>query len=76
MSPCVPWSMPSSARCLAAGAQLAPELLADFTWPKRLLWIAAAARPNVVFLLPDQLRAQALTCMGNPDAITPELPIW
>ena len=24
----------------------APELLADFNWPKRLLWIAAAARPN------------------------------
>ena len=32
---------------------------------------AAGARPNIVFLLPDQLRAQALGCMGNPDVKTP-----
>jgi len=30
-------------------------------------------RPNILFLLPDQLRAQALGCMGNPDARTPHL---
>ncbi len=30
-------------------------------------------RPNILFLLPDQLRAQALGCMGNPDVKTPYL---
>jgi arylsulfatase A-like enzyme len=30
-------------------------------------------RPNVLILMPDQLRAQALGCMGNPDAATPNL---
>ncbi|MBI1786037.1 MAG: sulfatase [Acidobacteria bacterium] len=30
-------------------------------------------RPNVLFLLPDQFRAQALGCMGNPDVRTPNL---
>jgi arylsulfatase A-like enzyme len=29
--------------------------------------------PNVVFILPDQWRAQALGCMGNPDVRTPHL---
>lgn len=29
--------------------------------------------PNVVFILPDQWRAQALGCMGNPDVQTPHL---
>jgi arylsulfatase A-like enzyme len=33
----------------------------------------AARRPNILFLLPDQLRAQALGCMGNPDVKTPHL---
>src|SRR5689334_8000689 len=28
-------------------------------------------RPNVLFILPDQLRAQSLGCMGNTDVITP-----
>ena len=32
---------------------------------------AAPLRPNIVFLLPDQLRAQALGCMGNKDVQTP-----
>ena len=32
-----------------------------------------AKRPNILFLLPDQLRAQALGCMGNPDVKTPHL---
>ncbi len=30
-------------------------------------------RPNVLLIIPDQLRAQALGCMGNPDVKTPHL---
>jgi len=30
-------------------------------------------RPNVLFILPDQLRAQSLGCMGNRDVRTPNL---
>jgi arylsulfatase A-like enzyme len=30
-------------------------------------------RPNVLLIIPDQLRAQALGCMGNPDVQTPHL---
>lgn len=33
----------------------------------------AARRPNIVFLMPDQLRAQALGFMGNKDVQTPHL---
>ncbi|MBI3856925.1 MAG: sulfatase [Planctomycetes bacterium] len=32
-----------------------------------------AARPSFLIILPDQLRAQALGCMGNPDIRTPHL---
>jgi arylsulfatase A-like enzyme len=32
-----------------------------------------ARRPNVLLILPDQFRAQALGCMGNPDVRTPHL---
>ena len=28
---------------------------------------------NVLFLFPDQMRAQAMGCMGNPDVKTPNL---
>ncbi len=41
--------------------------------------VAAAAeapgvrRPNILFILPDQLRAQALGCMGNTDVRTPNI---
>jgi arylsulfatase A-like enzyme len=34
---------------------------------------APASRPNILFILPDQLRAQALGCMGNPDVRTPHI---
>ena len=34
---------------------------------------AQRSRPNVLFILPDQLRAQALGCMGNPDVRTPNI---
>jgi arylsulfatase A-like enzyme len=30
-------------------------------------------RPNVIFILPDEWRGQALGCMGNPDVRTPHL---
>ena len=33
----------------------------------------AARRPNVLFLFPDNMRAQAMACMGNPDVRTPNL---
>jgi arylsulfatase A-like enzyme len=32
-----------------------------------------ARRPNVLVVIPDQLRAQALGCTGNPDVRTPHL---
>lgn len=31
----------------------------------------AKKRPNILYVMPDQLRAQALGCMGNPDVRTP-----
>ena len=34
---------------------------------------APATRPNILFILPDQLRSQALGCMGNPDVHTPNI---
>lgn len=30
-------------------------------------------RPNILWIMPDQLRAQALGCMGNPDVKTPNI---
>jgi arylsulfatase A-like enzyme len=30
-------------------------------------------RPNVLLIIPDQLRAQSLGCMGNPDVRTPHI---
>lgn len=30
-------------------------------------------RPNILFILPDQMRAQALGCMGNADVKTPNI---
>jgi arylsulfatase A-like enzyme len=32
-----------------------------------------AKRPNILFLMPDQLRAQALGCAGNEDVRTPHI---
>ncbi len=46
-------------------------------WSRRSFLAAAGARlrrrPNVILLLPDQMRAQALGCMGNADARTPHI---
>ncbi len=33
----------------------------------------AKKRPNILFLMPDQLRAQSLGCMGNTDVKTPNI---
>ena len=33
----------------------------------------AAARPNILLILPDQMRGSAMGCMGNPDVRTPNL---
>ena len=30
-------------------------------------------RPNILFVLPDQMRGQAMGCMGNPDVQTPHM---
>ncbi len=38
-----------------------------------LLAAPAPPRPNILFLMPDQLRAQALGCMGNRDVRTPHI---
>jgi arylsulfatase A-like enzyme len=44
---------------------------------RRELLLSAAAtvrrRPNVLLVMPDQLRAQALGCMGDPNVRTPHL---
>jgi len=34
---------------------------------------ATAERPNVLIVMPDQMRGMALGCMGNPDVRTPNL---
>lgn len=34
---------------------------------------AGARRPNILFLMPDQLRAQSVGCFGNADVRTPHL---
>ncbi len=33
----------------------------------------SARRPNIVYFLPDQMRAQAMGCLGNPDVKTPHI---
>lgn len=38
-----------------------------------LMVSAQTKRPNILFILPDQLRAQALGCMGNTDVKTPNI---
>jgi arylsulfatase A-like enzyme len=44
-------------------------LLAALAVPAR----AGERPPNVLVIVPDQLRAQALGCMGNPDVKTPNI---
>ncbi len=60
------------------------KLLADNKQVTRRQFLAVAGatlaaplqrprRPNILFLMPDQLRAQALGYLGNPDVRTPHL---
>jgi arylsulfatase A-like enzyme len=44
-----------------------------FADPPTGLASARRARPSVLLIIPDQLRGQALGCMGDPDARTPNL---
>jgi arylsulfatase A-like enzyme len=53
---------PISRRTFLAGA--------GFALPPR---IQRSRRPNLLFIFPDQMRAQALGAMGNPDVRTPHL---
>jgi arylsulfatase A-like enzyme len=48
---------------LSAFALLASTLLAG----------AATPRPNILLILPDQMRASAMACDGNPDVRTPNI---
>ena len=49
--------------------------LTGFSLQNKGMQAATVAKrpPNVVFILPDEWRAQALGCMGNPDVQTPHL---
>jgi arylsulfatase A-like enzyme len=35
--------------------------------------VSAAPRPNILLILPDQMRASAMACDGNPDVQTPHI---
>ena len=50
--------------CLWVGAAVAQSLAAP-AQPRQ--------RPNILFILPDQLRAQSLGCMGNANVKTPNI---
>src|SRR3954470_10211026 len=54
-----------SAGCPGAGA--ASTAAADEAEPTR------GRRPSILLILPDQMRGQALGCMGDPDVRTPNL---
>src|SRR3954470_1828252 len=54
-----------SAGCPGAGA--ASTAAADEAEPTR------GRRPSILLILPDQMRGQALGCMGDPDVKTPNL---
>ncbi|MBL7132461.1 MAG: sulfatase [Phycisphaerae bacterium] len=57
--------------CLKAGLGLA-ALAAQGPWPT-ILRAEAARRPNIVFLLADDQRFDALGCMGNREIKTPHV---
>src|SRR6185369_15890584 len=77
----VSWHTPSSG--IDTGAAVVSNVLtmiARILIPLLLLGACQAAphrsdgsRPSFLIVLPDQLRAQALGCMGNPDIRTPHL---
>lgn len=46
----------------------------EFLAAPALLPVAAPpARPNILFIMPDQLRAQSVGCYGNPEVRTPHI---
>ena len=49
------------------------ELLSSFLAAPLARGMQAASRPNVVFILMDDLRWDELRCMGNPIAETPNI---
>ncbi len=55
--------MPLSPALTRREALLAPAVLRG----------AASTRPNILFLMPDQLRAHSVGCYGNPDVRTPNI---
>jgi Sulfatase len=59
----------------SASGRMVLAILAFLCWPVATLAFAQASgsRPNILLIFPDQLRAQALGCMGNPDVRTPNL---
>jgi arylsulfatase A-like enzyme len=60
------------AALLAAGAALAPSHAAVAT-AESAPAAGGSPRPNIVFLLADDMRADAMSCAGNPVLRTPEL---
>ena len=54
----------------ASAATVAGMSLAD---PRLLAKPARKRPPNVLFIMPDEWRGQALGCMGNPDVHTPHI---
>ena len=35
--------------------------------------MTTASRPNLIFFIPDELRARAIGCYGNPVVATPNI---
>ncbi|MDX1476974.1 MAG: sulfatase-like hydrolase/transferase, partial [Saprospiraceae bacterium] len=59
-----------------------PSVLKKWWWPLAGLVLSCQPTvlhtetdppPNILFLLPDQMRGQAMASMGNPDVQTPNL---
>lgn len=42
-------------------------------FPAMTFAAVAAERPNILLIFPDQMRASAMGCMGNPDVKTPHM---
>jgi N-acetylglucosamine-6-sulfatase len=49
-------------------------MLLGFAWVSKAMWAAEpATRPNIVFIIVDDLRFNALSCMGHPFLKTPHI---
>lgn len=51
----------------------AAAAVASGGFSSQIVAAASARRPNILFIMPDQMRAQAMGCMGNPDVRTPNM---